>query len=677
MRIRAMKERFLKEESGFTLPELMVTMLIMIIVMFALYSIFDMSIRVFSFGNRQTEAVENSRAGLERMERELRAAYPVDRANNLDYLFFNAGDATKTNADPSLAPPPAALSGTQSSVTFGNDLDGNGKVQCPNTNSKCEYITYKLSSSGSPRNLLRNNTATGSISSSGGDPLAEYVRAPRPAAPGDLGGLKFTFCRGVDDCPATINESEVRLVRITLEVVNREGKQTLTTAVALRNPGALMFGRLVREESGMAMGLAIMVMVIVGVMGAGLLTFVVTDLNSVVEVNRGQRAFEMADAGVKAARAELIQTSQPSAYDGASVWAPTNGGKDISMDGDRANVQVEYRLANASFRVVSTGYSPADGSGAIRKVEAIYTVSSLKIPKAYFTQSNLKVNGDVAIDGISLFARGNADVGGSVNVTSTEDIAYKRWAETGSAASYPNPYNSTPRAGARAGFGVTGMISTTGSNAASAVAKGTRSYDSTTNPRFVADYSADGNSGQQPSEIGFPFPTGDDPEDIETLRQRAIQQEQETGVDYYREVSNGSHPINSWPSGSTRETVVFYKFDSYSNQNQVSWLVNGNCSESTYKGVIVVENGNFELQGGKALFNGLIAVRAPKKPDGTYDPNQGTYEAKGDSCLRGYANATGDITLGGGVTGEVVDVLGAAARIGGDVQLRSWRELYE
>jgi hypothetical protein len=39
-----------------------------------------------------------------------------------------------------------------------------------------------------------------------------------------------------------------------------------------------MIRRLLREERGMALGLAVIVVVIVGVMGAGLLTFVATDL---------------------------------------------------------------------------------------------------------------------------------------------------------------------------------------------------------------------------------------------------------------------------------------------------------------------------------------------------------------------------------------------------------------
>jgi prepilin-type N-terminal cleavage/methylation domain-containing protein len=68
--------RLLREESGFTLVEVLVTMTIMIVVLSALYGIFDMGLRTFSFGNNKVEAVENARLGLEKMEREIRAAYP-------------------------------------------------------------------------------------------------------------------------------------------------------------------------------------------------------------------------------------------------------------------------------------------------------------------------------------------------------------------------------------------------------------------------------------------------------------------------------------------------------------------------------------------------------------------------------------------------------------------------
>ena len=59
-----------------------------------------------------------------------------------------------------------------------------------------------------------------------------------------------------------------------------------------------MLGRPLGDESGVALGLAVIMIVVVGVMGAGLLTFVRSDLEAVVEVNEGQRALSLADAGV-------------------------------------------------------------------------------------------------------------------------------------------------------------------------------------------------------------------------------------------------------------------------------------------------------------------------------------------------------------------------------------------
>jgi hypothetical protein len=46
-----------------------------------------------------------------------------------------------------------------------------------------------------------------------------------------------------------------------------------------------MFERLRRDESGVALGLTIILIVLIGVMGAGLLTFVRSDLDAVIEVN--------------------------------------------------------------------------------------------------------------------------------------------------------------------------------------------------------------------------------------------------------------------------------------------------------------------------------------------------------------------------------------------------------
>ena len=187
-----MRGRLLREQGGFTLPELMVTMVMMLTVLFALYSIFDMSIRVFSFGNDKVEATQNARLGLEKIERELRAAYPYDKANG-DMLLF-----------PSFGPNP---SGT---ITFANDLDGDRVVDV-----LAEQITYALSLSGPRRTLLRN-----------GQPIVEFV---------EPGGLSFEYLNDFGE-PAT-EEADASLVHVELRVEVNGRAQMLATDVALRNRG--------------------------------------------------------------------------------------------------------------------------------------------------------------------------------------------------------------------------------------------------------------------------------------------------------------------------------------------------------------------------------------------------------------------------------------------------------
>jgi prepilin-type N-terminal cleavage/methylation domain-containing protein len=204
----------LKDERGFTLPEMLVTIMVMIMVLFALYSIFDISLRLFDFGNDKVEAVENARLGLERMEREIRAAYPHNRAAEQDYVLLDPDDPTQ-EASP--------LATNQ--ITFGNDLDGDRKLTCLSATT-CEYITYKLNSS-APYTLQRVNTAT--PNSSAGEPVIEFVNGP--------GGLTFTYLTPNDDgdLVTTTDPSEVTVVRARLQI-NKDGRvQNLTTNITLRN----------------------------------------------------------------------------------------------------------------------------------------------------------------------------------------------------------------------------------------------------------------------------------------------------------------------------------------------------------------------------------------------------------------------------------------------------------
>jgi prepilin-type N-terminal cleavage/methylation domain-containing protein len=186
-----LRERLLKEEGGFTLPEVLVAMVMMVTVMFALYAIFDMSLRVFSFGNDKVEAVENARAGLERMEREIRAAYPEDKAEEQDTRLSTWGS---------------------DKITFGNDVETiNRQVDSG------EEITYEVSGT----TLLRNS-----------QPVVEFVQD----VDGDGEALTFEYLdeQGED---GVSSEEDIEIVHVKLEIEVDGRSQILETDIALRNEG--------------------------------------------------------------------------------------------------------------------------------------------------------------------------------------------------------------------------------------------------------------------------------------------------------------------------------------------------------------------------------------------------------------------------------------------------------
>lgn len=125
-----------------------------------------------------------------------------------------------------------------------------------------------------------------------------------------------------------------------------------------------MTGRLIRDESGVVLGLAIILVVLIAVMGAGLLTVVVSDLNATLEANRGQRAFEMAEAGIEVSKARLAQDP------GFDTWSSGELGMD-GTDGGTVVVTVE-RSSGDEARYVAT--STGEYAGARRRIEATFSV---------------------------------------------------------------------------------------------------------------------------------------------------------------------------------------------------------------------------------------------------------------------------------------------------------------
>jgi type II secretory pathway component PulK len=124
-----------------------------------------------------------------------------------------------------------------------------------------------------------------------------------------------------------------------------------------------MIQRLLTEQRGMTLGLAIIVVVIVGVMGAGLMTIVATDLEAVVAVNRGEQAFELAEAGIEVAKAHLANDPSPSNWSSGELHL-------ASMNEGSVTVSIEYDDESRTFRVVSTGQYRETS----RKIEATFSI---------------------------------------------------------------------------------------------------------------------------------------------------------------------------------------------------------------------------------------------------------------------------------------------------------------
>lgn len=455
-----------------------------------------------------------------------------------------------------------------------------------------------------------------------------------------------------------------------------------------------MIGKLARDESGMTMGLVVIMIVLIGVLGAGLLTFVRTGLNSVVEVNQGQKALEVADAGVQAAQRQLVTDNDAvTNYDGVSdsPWSycymqtgctsatpTTPGSAGMTIDTGTGSARVTILTiggVSPTFRVISEGTV----GNAKRKVEAILRIrSKVTFPRAYLTRNNLTLTGSASPSGVSFFAMGNAN--GNNKPMSGDDGYYLKWAATPDSGSYPNAYNERARDSALAGIGALGTVTD--------VPNPGRSYGSNTCPAIVRNYATDSPPAGCATKMAFPFyvPTdAEDREQLEVLRQRALTQETRTRPLYIDSdpgnqrrdpgLLPGNQPINDWPSGSDFGTVRFYAYAAYNSSNTVSYSVPFPCGDETAKGIIAVENGDFKYAANNA-FNGAVIVRA-YNASGASIPTQGKFEANGTPCLKGYANSGGDMTISGNINAGQVPDLANQVVFRDNAGRISWRELYE
>jgi hypothetical protein len=492
--------------------------------------------------------------------------------------------------------------------------------------------------------------------------------------------------------------------------------------------------RLAKDESGVALAVAIFVVVLVGVMGAGLLVFVRNDLDSVIEVNQGQRAFAIAEAGIQAAEMQQLSDVSRRHYDKdltndctngqiratALDWSPNTtiysdprncssttttrsaGGITRDFAGGRFNVTIQCfdqvgdatdicsgisemapenveASKKAFFKIISTGYYPADGSGAKRKVEAIYYTNTLDVPTAYYTPNNIEFNGSPNVSGVSFFAGGYIKVG-NATIDRTTPALYKDWDTT-------NPTNFSPTSNLNtvarrtgpsttdpkvegAGFGAEKWVCrNTCSSASDSIADGVYDYDSTTattgsRKKFERKSNTDISNGTANASgtITYPFnPNADF--DLTLLQSIARDQGNyyEGNIDI---VSTGSTISNKkYPSPSSDQTIF------YVNANGATIEYFADYSPSQAKGLIIIENGNFEINNSSNGFDGVVIVTG----DGV---STGQYKNTGNKTVKGFVISDGLMTIGGGVA--PFSVIGDYTQRPGFYNLKrwSWRECY-
>ncbi|MDP9437889.1 MAG: hypothetical protein M3P49_03955 [Actinomycetota bacterium] len=409
----------------------------------------------------------------------------------------------------------------------------------------------------------------------------------------------------------------------------------------------------------MTMGLAVIMIVLIGVMGAGLLTFVSKDLNTMTEENRGQRAFDLADAGVGAAKRQLFfdcgsNTDCYQHYNGGTdaadyQWSadPSKGGltlNDLDGDGvggtpDNVNVAISFTGTTTTpydFKVVSTG----NYGDAKRKIETTFRGigggggGGAATNPGYYTPSDIMIEGRVALTGLSLFSEKNIiirdlatktragfsadfqDNAGALKIADSPDPLQDWYSPD---LTPPNNWNLTKRTNAngtqpykKLGFAAEGKIcssTTTCTTSNESVADGVYGYDSTTesigtNKRFYVKDAACSSAGvcptpssSQPSnKITYPFPRlKPDASRLKTLASN------NTGGNKYWACpspapSSCSPPWDTlFPNSADADKVVFV--DAKSNNLQLD------LGNSGVKGILVIWCGNFVL---KSPFQGIV-----------------------------------------------------------------------
>ena len=201
------------KERGFTLVELLIAMTIGLIILAALSSTFLMQRKIYDVQEQIVEMVQTARAAMDMMTSEIRMA---------GYDPRGTANATITNAD-------------ASSITFTQDLDGDGNLMDVGNWDTNERIRYNLYTSDGIQKIGRRTGSGEAIA----QPVAEHVQ---------FLGFRYWDAGGVELLSPVATPTNIRRIQIqsTVRTTKRDSDytpnggyrtHTLTSFITPRNLG--------------------------------------------------------------------------------------------------------------------------------------------------------------------------------------------------------------------------------------------------------------------------------------------------------------------------------------------------------------------------------------------------------------------------------------------------------
>jgi len=235
--------RIRSRQQGFSLIELVIGMAIFLLVLLAVYQLFDTGSATYRSGQRKVDVQQNARVALDEIVRQVRTGKYIPED-------FDPDPAT----NPSLSNPPGVLLGRDNVLVVYGDLDGMcnpSQAACPASSSR--VFLYCVSGSTIIRKVSTDPTQASAFTCTGGDVLAENItgltftyydtnNTPMPNPPNAPYSLDNQAANNVPSlATADIPQRQaVRTVVVTLtaqEDIPHQAPQiySLTSSVRLRN----------------------------------------------------------------------------------------------------------------------------------------------------------------------------------------------------------------------------------------------------------------------------------------------------------------------------------------------------------------------------------------------------------------------------------------------------------